>query len=46
MVFEELMSALEYLGASTFKMPAVATYNATTTPVRHSLADAMEQELE
>jgi hypothetical protein len=46
MLFEELMSALEDLGASTFKMPRVATYNTTATPVRSSLAAAIEQELE
>jgi hypothetical protein len=44
MVFEELMSALEDLVSSIIWM--LATHNATATPVRSSLADTLEQELE
>jgi hypothetical protein len=45
MVYEELMSALGDLDVTTFRMPGVATYNATAMPVRRSLAAAVEQEL-
>ena len=46
MVFKELMSALGDLDDSTFRMPDVVTFNVTAIPVRRSLADATEQELE
>ncbi len=39
------MSALGDLDVITFRMPGVATYNATAMQVRRSLAAAVEQEL-